>query len=303
MADMKILNDEDVERVPMSVLCSALSQFVVEDHEGRTTTPPRVAVDFPQGKLVFTTGGSDRLAGFRAYETFQSEARSEENQLVAVWDVESCSLKGVCFGNRLGALRTGALGGIAVNALAPSSAVSCAIVGSGLQAEAQLLGMLAHRDLRDIRVYSRSEPNRDAFIERLKQFAEIQPYANCEEAVAGAEIVILATNSWSPVVDALWLKDAKHITTVGPKFKGAHEFPIEMIDDDLLMVSDSPQQILAQGDGHMLAGHPRLNDVHHLGDIITRGGRSHKGQTLFLSAGLSGTEVIALDAAITYLQK
>ncbi len=114
---MRVLSDNDVDLVPKAVFAVAISAFVIEDFEGRTTAPPRVAVDFPTGKLVFTTGGSENLAGFRAYETFQSKARSDENQIVVVWDTKSCALKGACFGVRLGALRTGVLGGLAVKLL------------------------------------------------------------------------------------------------------------------------------------------------------------------------------------------
>ncbi len=118
-----------------------------------------------------------------------------------------------------------------------------------MQAETQLLAILAHRELRDIRVYSRTQANRDAFIDRLKNVVELQPYDDCEQAVAGAEIVILATNSCSAVLDVRWLKDAMHISTVGPKFKDAHELPLELLDDGVLLVcwsvwnrSDHPQR-------------------------------------------------------------
>jgi ornithine cyclodeaminase/alanine dehydrogenase-like protein (mu-crystallin family) len=299
---MEVLHDSDIARVPISRLMDAISDYVVADFEGRTTAPPRQAVDFPSGQLVFTTGGYEQLAGFRAYETFLSQNREGEDQIVAVWDMDACVLKGVCFGTRLGALRTGALGGIAVNALAPHSATTCAVIGTGLQAETQLLAILARRELREIRVYSRQQANRSRFVERLKgtSSADIRAFDNPKEAVWDAEIVVLATDSSVPVIESAWVEGAAHITTVGPKFRSAHELPLDVVSSDWLLVSDSPQQIQGQGDRHMLFEHPRWGDIMHLGEVIC--GRRSIGfvRSLYLSSGLAGTEVIALDAAISY---
>lgn len=300
---MEILNDSDIERVPISVFAKAISSFVVADFQGETSAPPRQAVDFPSGKIVFTSGGIGNLAGFRAYETFRSNDRTREDQIVVVWDVGACVLRGVYIGARLGAIRTGVLGGVAVNALAPSDASTCAVIGTGLQAETQLLGVLAHRDIREIRVYSRQRSNRDDFAERMNAASSIniRVLDNAEEAVRGAQIVILATNSEVPVVDAAWLTDAQHITTVGPKCHSGHELPLEVVADRLL-VSDSPQQIFEQSSRHMLYGHPRWNEVKHLGEIISCGRPKGATRSLYLSAGLAGTEVIALDAATAHIQ-
>lgn len=300
---MKIVTDEDLAAVPVSLLVKAITDFVVADFNGKTITPPRHAVSFPQGRLVFTTGGSETLAGFRAYETFQSSSREATDQIVAVWDLNSCALKGVCLGTRLGALRTGALGGIAVNALVDKSASACAIIGTGLQAETQLLAILSQRELSDVRVFSRQESNRIKFAARFQDKARVTLFDNPEEAVAGAKIVILATSSVEPVVKPEWLQEAVHITTVGPKFIGAHELPLELIDGEFLLVSDSPQQIQSQGESHMLYAHSRLGDVLHLGEVIAHGRPTQLKRSLFLSAGLSGTEVIALDAVVSYLGK
>jgi ornithine cyclodeaminase/alanine dehydrogenase-like protein (mu-crystallin family) len=42
-------------------------------------------------------------------------------------------------------------------------------------------------------------------------------------AVRGADIVILATRSERPVIDADWIDSGTHVNTVGPKTLSAHE--------------------------------------------------------------------------------
>jgi ornithine cyclodeaminase/alanine dehydrogenase-like protein (mu-crystallin family) len=296
---VEILRDADIRRVPIATFVAAVSQFLVADFEGKATTPPRQSVHFPQGRIAFTSGGFGSLAGFRAYETFQSRERVAEEQIVVVWDTEACSLLGVCLGAALGATRTGVLGGIAVNVLAPSSIFTCALIGTGLQAEAQLQAILALRKVTEVRVYSRQKAHRNAFAKRMATETSIHilPCDTPEAAAEGADIVVLATNSSTPVVDAAALEQAVHITTVGPKFVNAHELPLAAAAGRLI-VSDSPQQIQAEGEQHMLYGHHDVGEIQHLGKILSSGRPQEPKRSLYLSAGLAGTEVVALAAAL-----
>jgi ornithine cyclodeaminase len=296
---MEILRDADIECVPIKAFVDAISEFLVADFHGRATTPPRQSVHFPQGGIAFTSGGFGNVAGFRAYETFQSRQRVAEDQIVAAWDTNTCSLIGVCIGPKLGAIRTGVLGGIAVNALAPASVSTCALIGTGLQAEMQLRAILALRKFSEVRVYSRQEAHRNAFAERLaaETSTQVVPCTSPEGAASHADIVVLATNSNAPVIDAGALQEAAHITTVGPKTKNAHELPLAAAAGRLV-VSDSPQQIQAQGERHMLAGHPCSSNIRHLGEILNSGCSQEPKRSLYLSAGLAGTEVVALAAAL-----
>lgn len=45
----------------------------------------------------------------------------------------------------------------------------------------------------------------------------------------------------------------------------------------------------------------RCHDIKHLGDVLLHGRGNGPRQSLYLSAGLAGTEVIALDAALSHL--
>jgi ornithine cyclodeaminase len=299
---MEVLTDNDIARIPIGAFIEPIADFVVEDFAGKIVAPPRHSVGFHAGKIVFTTGGNDRLAGFRAYESFASHQRIAEQQLVAAWDTHTCALKGVHIGTRLGAIRTGALGAIAVATLAPASATICALIGTGLQAETQLLGILARRPLAQVRVYSRHKANLEAFVSRMRALTPVGMIAcdTAEDAAAHADIAILATNATIPVIDPAALCGVAHITTVGPKFLDSHELPLEAVADRLL-VSDSPQQIRDQGVRHMLRGHPRSGDIEHLGESLIHGRSDGLRQSLYLSAGLAGTEVVALDTALSYL--
>ena len=106
----------------------------------------------------------------------------------------------------------------------------------------------------------------------------------------------------SAAVPAALLATAADITTIGPQTIDAHELPLAAIGDRLI-VSDSPQQIGAQGNRHMPAGHPRSSEIVHLGEVLTHPQAAGSRHTLYLSAGLAGTEVALLAALLVYRNK
>jgi alanine dehydrogenase len=299
---MRVLSDRDIDRVPFAIILEAVRAHVLADFRGEAVSPPRHVAEFGDGGLVFTVGGNADFAGFRAYETFSKSALEKEDQLVAVWDRASRRLSGLAIGDRLGAMRTGALGGVAIGRMAPETVRKLAVIGTGLQAETQMIAACAVRSFEEIAVFSRAEENRNAFAARMEMLLkeDVRPSGSAELAVRDADIVILATNSATPVIDAGWLKPGAHINTLGPKKKLAHELPLDIADAAGLIASDSPQQIAAMVAEHMLHGHPAAGRLAHLGDpkvLETRG----PGHSLFLSSGLAGSEVAALAAVLKHL--
>lgn len=304
MSGIQVLYDAQIDQVPLSIIDRAIRDHLIEDAQGLAVAPARHGVEFPNGSIIFTTGGSGLQAGFRAYETFAMASRKSRrgDQIVVVWDRASCRLKGVALGNRLGAVRTGVLGGVAVDVMAGKAARVCGIVGAGAQAETQIRAASLVRQLEDVRVFSRNAANRSDFAERIGKAVSlnVRAVASARECVEDADIVILATSARTPVVDADWIGPTAHVTTVGPKSRDGHELPLTLAARAAVIASDSPQQIERQGDRHMLGEDERATIV-HLGELAQGFDPDvSRGITLYLSTGLAGTEVAALDAALAY---
>lgn len=297
----QVLTDAQIEQVPMGSIMPAVREHLIADAQGKAVSPARHHVSFENGQIVFTIGGSQSLAGFRAYETFSSPDRSGEDQIVAVWDRENCRLKGIAIGSRLGELRTGALGGIAIDVLASRTAGICGVIGAGKQAETQVLAATTVRQFEAVRVFSRDPVSRAAFADKMSAAAaaNVMPVATARDCVEGADVVILATNSKAPVIAADWILPTAHVTTLGPKARQGHELPMELAARAAVIASDSPQQIAAHGAQHMLHGTRDWDRIVHLGDLAPAfDPDAARGMTLYLSAGLAGSEVAALDAAL-----
>lgn len=301
----KILKDEDlVGDALMAAAIEALESAFLARARGQMISPPRHHVSFPdRGDLVFTVGGilgEKPLAGFRVYETFDG---SEHSQIVAVWSAEDARLKGIVLGERLGNIRTGAIGGLAIRHLSRPDARIVGVLGSGAQARTQLAAAAAVRDLTAVRVYSRDEKNRAAFAGEMQRELgiEVEPVGSAGEAVRDADIIISATTSNSPVLKSSDLKSGVHINTVGPKTQQEHELGLDMADAATVIAIDSPEQARAYASPFFLTGSGNEHRMVDLADIIAKkeaGRRSPEDMTLFCSVGLAGTEVVVASAIL-----
>jgi alanine dehydrogenase len=294
--DVKVLLDDDVRaRLDAAAAVEAARVAVVDAYRGVLAAPPRLRADFGENALVFTAGGyADGAVGFRVYGLWPKGS----DQAVLVWDGEG-ALVGAVVGSELGARRTGALGGAAVDALARTEATSIGIVGSGVQAWTQLWAIAAVRRLSAVRVFSPTPENREAFARRTGAELALEATScdSAEEAVADADIVVLATRSERPVIDAGRIRPGTHVNTVGPKLVSAHETPPELAEQAEALVSDSPEQAAAYGEPFFT---PRA--LTHLGAVIAGdhpGRRSENGITLYCSTGLAGSEVILAEALLS----
>ena len=284
----------------MKTAIGAVRQAFLANHRGELAAPPRHSVSFGgRGALVFTIGGDAHAAGFRVYDTFPKEV--PDTQMVAVWDVDLGSLTGVVLGRTLGDMRTGAIGGLAIDLMARADAHLCAIIGSGRQARTQLMAAAEVRDLHRVQVFSRDGSRCEASAREMGSLLglPVEAVGGAQEAVEGADLVICATGAGSPVLEASWLSPGTHVTTVGPKFKGRHETSVETAARADLIVTDAPAQIRAYPSPFFLAETPHMARVGDLADLVAQPPeREAEAIGLFCSTGLAGTEVFVARALV-----
>jgi ornithine cyclodeaminase len=290
-----VLTDDDVrERLPAAVAVDVARRLLVDAYRGELVAPPRLHADLGGTDLVFTAGGhAGGPVGFRVYGTWQGDS----DQAVLVWDAAGRLL--VCVvGHELGARRTGALGGAAVDALARADADEIAVVGSGRQAWTQLWAASAVRRPAAVRVFSPDPGHRERFARRASDELGLPAGAvsGPREALHGAGVVLLATTSAAPVIEPEWIEPGTHVNTVGPKLRSAHETPVELVEAAAVVSSDSPTQAAAYGEAFFTE-----RDLTNLGAILASdavGRASDEDVTVYCSTGLAGSEV-AMALALT----
>jgi alanine dehydrogenase len=291
-----LLNDHDVRaHLDPVTAVDAVRAALLATYEGTMHAPPRVRAELGDGGLVFTAGRLDRLGvfGFRAYDTFAGA-----EQLVAVWGREDGRLRTLVYGNELGARRTGAIGAVAVDVAAMPGPIRLGLAGSGIQAWTQLWAITAVREIAEVTVTARHPEHAAAFARRAAAELGVAacPAATVEETVRDRDVVIVATNSGVPVLEAGWISPGTHVSTVGPKSVSRHEVPAALAERAEVILTDSAAQLAAYPEPHLFAGRP----VSELGAVLAGAAmaRSSPEQiTVFCSVGLAGTAV-AVAAAL-----
>ncbi|PWI58147.1 hypothetical protein BM613_05580 [Sulfoacidibacillus thermotolerans] len=286
----------------MNSIVNVIERTFEEQANGTLVSPPRFRLETERGDMVFTAGAAtafEKVIGFRVYDTYANDLDGHQ-QLVCVFDSDTGVFKGIVIGNLLGAVRTGAIGGVAIKAMARTDSKYIAVIGTGIQARAQLEAAVAVRNIKHVRVFSRNHENREAFAAEMEKKLDIEVVAvdSPKSCVQGADIVICATNSGTPVFDAEWLEPGVHINTVGPKSVKRHEVPMELGARSSVIVTDSIEQLKAYPTPHFLVGTPDEERIIQLSDVVTGKTLGRKGQddiTLFCSVGLAGTEVVVAN--------
>lgn len=293
---VNVFDDDDVRRLldaPAAV--RATRAALLAHHHGTLQAPPRVAADLGDGRLVFTAGQlkAAGLFGFRAYDTL-----GDNEQLVAVWDRADGRLCTVVHGAELGPRRTGAIGAVAADAAANPGPVRLGLIGAGPQAWAQLWALRAVRRIEHVAVTARRPRSAAAFAGRAAQELGVPVHAvdGAREAVRGRNVVITATDSVVPVLQADWIAPGTHVSTLGAKGVAAHEVPPALLERADVVLTDSVAQI--KDSPELLPCSP--DRLVELGAVLAgaAAGRTAPEQiTVFLSVGLAGTEV-AVAAAL-----
>lgn len=309
-----LLTEADVEvALDVAAAVDRIERAFEEYREGTLRSQPRTSFDTDRGSLVFTPGASqgDGVIGTRVSGKFAAGGDGEVDHDVAtpvkrdailVFETVG-ELKGIVTGNRTPDVRTGAIGGVAIDTLAREDAATLGIIGTGRQARTQLEAAVTVRDFDAITVYSRSPENRAAYREEMGERlgVDVETATAARDVVVGADVLVCATTSPEPVFDPDWLEPGTHMNTIGPAWTDAHELPMAAVEASDAVVTDAMEQVREYGDRYFLAGTEHEERMVELGDVMAgeRPGRSGPDDvTLFSPMGLPGTEVVLANLAL-----
>lgn len=286
---MKVVTDDDVRKVPATVMVGGAREALLQFGRAEMLAPPRARTELGSIDYVYTAGAlADGTSGFRAYRAGQPAG----DQIVAVWE-PSGRLSGLVVGDELGARRTGAIGAVATDVLARPDADHVAVIGAGAQAWTQIWALASIRSLDKVSVHSRSRQHREDFAARVS--AELglnaEAVADPGAALRVADIIVLATRSTTPVIDMADVAPGTHVTTVGPKSQFGHEAPLGLVEASALITCDAPAQAAAYPEPFFTGSTPLVS----LAEVLlgTAPGRQNTEDiTLHCSVGLAGSEVL-----------
>ena len=184
-------------------------------------------------------------------------------------------------------VRTAAVSAVATQHLARPDASVLAIIGSGVQAHSHLEALRLVRNFREVRVWS---PRRAAAF--AKEHG-VRAAPSAEEAVRGADVVVTATTSPTPVLSGGWLAPGAHINAVGAPRPDWRE-----LDDEVLRLSkvyvDSREAALKES-GDVIAAGKIFAEIGEVVSVAKPGRQSAEEITLFKSLGLAVEDVATAE--------
>jgi ornithine cyclodeaminase len=152
-------------------------------------------------------------------------------------------------------LRTGAAGAVAAKFLARTNTPVIGLIGTGGQARYQAKMLALVRSFGEARIWGRDPDKAQACADDLGKCREI-PACNfavtesIKEAVEGADIVITATASSEPLLQAEWLKPGVTVIAVGSDAADKQELDVSVLARADKIVADSLPQCLRLGEIH-----------------------------------------------------
>jgi len=184
-------------------------------------------------------------------------------------------------------MRTAAVSAVATQLLARPDVSVLAILGSGVQARSHLEAMRLVRKLREVRVWS--PRNARAFAERHG----VRAVPTAEEAVRGADLVVVATSSETPVLEGRWLAPGTHVNAVGAPRPTWRE-----LDDDVLARARlyvESREAATRESGDVIAAGRVFAEIGEVVAGAQPGRQSEDEITLFKSVGVAIEDVATAD--------
>jgi alanine dehydrogenase len=115
--------------------------------------------------------------------------------------------------------RTAAVSAVATKFLARPEASVLALIGSGIQARSHLKALRLVRTFREVRVWS------PRHAETFAREHRILAAGSAQAAVAGADVIVTATTSRTPVLCGEWLSPGAHVNAASPAGSALCRFP------------------------------------------------------------------------------
>jgi alanine dehydrogenase len=285
-----ILDEEAVRRhLRMEDLIPAMARALTDLSAGRLVQPVRTMLPVAEHQGFFAVMPAYTGALGAKLVTFYPGNRGipTHHALILLFRPETGEPLAILDGRLITEMRTAAVSAVATRLLARPDASVLAILGSGVQARSHLEALRLVRGFSDVRVWS--PRNAGAFAERFG----VRAAASAEQAVRGADVVVVATAARTPVLFGEWLSPGTHVNAVGAVRPDWRELDDEAVRRARLYVES--REAASREAGDVIAAGEVFAEI---GEVVagTRPGRqSAEEVTLFKSVGVAVEDVVAAD--------
>jgi ornithine cyclodeaminase len=307
----RLLTEDHVKSLlPMGDLITAMEAAVARFSSGEVLQPVRTVLTVGPTRAYFGLMPAyieqPARLGAKLVTVFNDNHRRglpSHLATIVLLDPDTGALLALMDGRYITEARTAAVSAVSARHLANPGAKTMAIIGSGVQARSHLEAYAEVRAIDAVRVWSPSARSRQRFIEDMSGHvaAAIQATESAEQAVRGADLVVLATSSPTPVIEDEWIAPGAHVVSVGACRPDQREMAPGLVARGRLFVDSRAAAVVESGDVVMGMAEGRFAADHlagELGDAVlgrVQGRISSDQITIFKSLGMAVEDVVTAD--------
>jgi ornithine cyclodeaminase/alanine dehydrogenase-like protein (mu-crystallin family) len=310
----RLLTEPQVKGVlPMADLIPAMEEALARFSAGEVNQPVRTVLTVgPSGAFFGVMPAAiphPPALGAKLVTVFNAnEQRGLPSHLASIllFDPETGALLALMDGRYITEARTAAVSAVSARHLARAEAGTLALIGSGVQARSHLEAMVEVRALRDVRVWSPRAASRDRFVSDMagRLPGRLRAVDRAEDAVRGADVIVLATSSPSPVIEDAWVGPGAHVVSVGACRPDQREMDPALVARARLFVDSRAAALVESGDVVQGIREGRFAETHvagELGQVVLHrvtGRRGPEDVTVFKSLGMAVEDVVSADLVL-----
>jgi len=302
-------HDEVIAALAPEACADAMAAVLVAHARGEAQMPLRSMVPFDgaagfMGLMPAWCGGEDPVFSLKSLCVMPGNpARGLDSHqgTVTLFDGGTGEPRAILDASAVTAIRTAAVSAVATRLLAREQARVLAIVGAGVQGKAHLEALVPLRSFEEVRIYSPTEAHALA----VAGDGAARVVSSAQEAVRGADVVVLATSAREPVVRRDWLAPGAHVNAIGASVPSARELDTATVaacalycDSRESLRNEAGEYLRAVQEG-AIAGEDHVRG--ELGDVLAGTAPGRRGDdelTVFRSLGLAVEDLAAAECAV-----
>jgi ornithine cyclodeaminase/alanine dehydrogenase-like protein (mu-crystallin family) len=219
--------------------------------------------------------------------------------VVPMFSASSGRFLGMLDGTDVTNLKCAAVTALVTDRCAAKDSGVLGIIGSGVQARQQYLGVSAVRDVEEVRVFSRNADHAAAFARDIATMAARADAAigvvrcgSAADASRGVDILVTATTSYDPLPISSQLPGHVHVNCVGAHTVASRELSEDLLRTSVLIVEDRRTAVAEAG--------PLHSEAVELDALDTPAAAGFDGQrTIFSSTGCAYLDLITCAHLMT----
>jgi alanine dehydrogenase len=291
-------------RLHIRELIGLMERALVEFSAGKIEQPVRTMFAFGAERLLFglmpSYVSSLPALGAKLVTVCPGNAArglDTHQAMIVMFDPVTGVATAILDGRYITEARTAAVSAVSARLLARTDARVLGILGSGVQARSHFEALRLVREFREVRAWSPTAG-------RLAKFAaETGACAmdNAEAVVRGADVVVAATASPTPVIQNEWVAEGTHVIAVGACLPSQRELDPALVARARLFVDSRAAALQEAGDVVMGIAEGRWTGAHIEAELGELPSRNHDREiTVFKSLGLAVEDIFAAHLVLSH---